>query len=147
DADKDTRKNGSKNGSKDRNKDAAADAPRVAIAGVADYFVVGQLAALQPDGARGILMRVAAGNRPVMVALDADADLTVASGDSYFCQTGDQVQLTGLKHPTGIIQAETVEVEGAMPLGGAVDAQARYRRLDPRGNPANRSDAKDKDKD
>lgn len=81
---------------------------------IQNFKVVGQLRAVQQKK-----LQVVVGNRPIIVDLDENATISVAAGDATFCQQGDQIHITGLRNPAtkNLIQAETVEIVGAKPLG------------------------------
>ena len=66
--------------------------------------------------------------------------ITVSAGDPTFCQPGDEVKLNALKLPNGIIQADTILITGAKPLG-VVDpkALARNNRSNNRTKPNDKS--------
>ncbi len=91
-------------------KTALAPAP----AGSQNFRVVGKIAAAQGD-----TLRVAAGNLVIMVQLDPAVVITVAAGDTTFCMEGDKVEVTGLRNASQkeVVEAETVIVTGAKPLG------------------------------
>jgi len=93
-------------------KSTLAPAP----AGSQNFRVVGKIAAAQGD-----TLRIAAGNLPIMVQLDPEVVITVASGDTTFCMEGDKVEVTGLRNASqkDVVEAETVIVTGAKPLGTA----------------------------
>lgn len=88
---------------------------------VQDYLVVGRLQAIQGDR-----LQVFAGNVPVIVQAAADLEIKVTAGDPLFCQAGDEIQLNGLKNPSGVIQGKEIEVTGAKPLG-SVDEKDQVR--------------------
>jgi hypothetical protein len=117
-----------KPGAKGKTAEPTALAP--APAGFQNYRVVGSIVAAQGD-----TLRVAAGNLPIMVQLDPEVVITVASGDTTFCMEGDKVEVTGLRNAgqKEVVEAETVIVTGAKPLG-AVDPEMANR------NPKNRRD-------
>ncbi len=112
-------------------------------AGFENYRVVGKVAAIQ-----GNMIRVAAGNLPITVQLEPDATITVASGDTTFCMEGDQVEITGLRNSAqeNVVQAETVIITGAKPLGAANQQQqkkpAGRNRRDKGGDDADKTDGK-----
>ncbi len=85
------------------------------------FQVVGMVRAVQGDH-----LQILAGNRPLILQTSSDLKITVASGDATFCQPGDEVKLSALKLPNGIIQADTIIVTGAKPLG-VVDPRALAR--------------------
>ncbi|MCA9131509.1 MAG: hypothetical protein KDA45_00070 [Planctomycetales bacterium] len=89
----------------------ASATPRPAEPGAMNVLVVGLLRGLQGDK-----ISVVAGTRTIVAQLAPDADIVVSSGDTFFCQPGDQVTLTGLKNPAGLVQAESVRIQGAKPL-------------------------------
>ncbi len=97
------------------------------------FQIVGMLRAIQGDR-----LQIAAGNQPLIVQASPDLKITVSAGDPTFCQPGDEVKLSALKLPNGIIQAETIIVTGAKPLG-AVDSKALARN--------NRTNGRDKPDD
>lgn len=97
-------------------------------AAVQDYQVVGVVRAIQ--GAR---MQVVAGNQPLIFQAAPEVTVTVAAGDPTFCQPGDEVNVNALKLPNGILQAESIQVTGAKPLGAIEPkALARNQRNNPR---------------
>ncbi len=106
---------------KGRNAKANRAEPVQSAGGVQDYLVVGMLRAVQGDK-----LQIFAGNRPVIVQAEAGVKINVSAGDPLFCQPGDEIKLTGLKSPEGLIQAEAIEVTGAKPLG-SVDEKAHAR--------------------
>lgn len=120
----------------------AASRPATTTPGAAvqEYQVVGVVRAIQ--GAR---MQVVAGNQPLVFQAAPEVTVTVAAGDATYCQPGDEVNVNALKLPNGILQAESIQVTGAKPLG-AVDpkALARNQRNNPR---AKLEDKADKPKD
>jgi hypothetical protein len=71
------------------------------------------------NGRQGSKLRIMTGRQAILVDLTADPRITVASGDVLFCNPGDKVQVTGLRNPSQetLIQAETIEIDGAKPLG------------------------------
>lgn len=101
-----------------------------APATVQAFQVVGILRAIQGDH-----LQIVAGNQPLILQVSPKLKITVSSGDPTFCQPGDEVKLNALKLPNGIIQADTIVVTGAKPLG-AVDPQDLAR------NNRNKVDAK-----
>lgn len=76
--------------------------------------IVGQLRAVQADK-----IQVVAGNRPVIVPMDAAVKISVGTGDTMFCMPGDTVEVVGLTNSAqpSWIQAETVEITGVNVLG------------------------------
>ncbi len=117
--------------------------PTATGAAIQNYQVVGMLAAVQGDQ-----IRIAAGNFPLMLQLDPAIKITVTAADATFCQPGDAVKLNGLKSPQGVIQAESIHVTGAKPLG-AIDPKAsdRNQRNNKRGKPNTAPTANEKTKD
>ncbi len=117
---------------RDKDKNAKASASQANKTGattgaVQDYLVVGMLRAVQ-----GEKLQIFAGNRPVIVSAGASMKITVSAGDPVFCLPGDEIKLTGLKSPQGLIQADAIEVTGAKPLGSVDEkAQARNKRTKP----------------
>ena len=96
--------------------------PSATAAGpVQQFLVVGMLRGMQADK-----LQIVAGNRPLIVQADPNLSIAVVAGDPLFCQPGDAIKLTGLKNPAGFIQADTIEVTGAKPLG-SVDEKAQLR--------------------
>lgn len=123
-------------GNKAKPAAGAADkqaANNVAPAAGQTFQVVGMLRAIQGDR-----LQIAAGNQPLIVQASPDLKITVSAGDPTFCQPSDEVKLSALKLPNGIIQAETIIVTGAKPLG-AVDSKALARN--------NRTNSRDKPDD
>lgn len=125
---------------RDKDKNAKANASQANKTGattgaVQDYLVVGMLRAVQ-----GNQLHIVAGNRPVMVSASPDLKITVSAGDPAFCLPGDEIKMTGLKSPQGLIQADVIEVTGAKPLG-SVDEKAQAR------NKRTKSGEKETDKD
>lgn len=115
---------------------SAADkqaANKVASAAVQTFQVVGMLRAIQ-----GGHLQIQAGNQPLILQASPDLKITVSSGDPTFCQPGDEVKLNALKLPNGVIQADTIIVTGAKPLG-VVDPKAFVRN--------NRTNGRDKPDD
>ena len=107
--------NATQQGAGQRTASGGANQPGVHLNSASqDFRVVGQLSVIQPTK-----LRVLAGNRPLIVDVDQDTQVTVAAGDAVFCLPGDQVQVTGLRNAAqaNLVQAETVEIEGATPLG------------------------------
>ncbi len=102
-------------GSKAKQPANAAGNPaanNIAPAAVQTFQVVGVLRAIQGDR-----LQVVAGNRPLILQASPELKITVSAGDPSFCQPGDEVKLNALKLPNGIIQADTILVTGAKPLG------------------------------
>ncbi|MEO8271251.1 MAG: hypothetical protein ABI557_16130 [Aureliella sp.] len=106
-------------------------ANNAAPAAVQTFRVVGILRAVQGDR-----LQVVAGNQPLILQASPEMKITVSAGDATFCQPGDQVKLNALKLPNGIIQADTIIVTGAKPIG-SVDPKdiARNNRADNRDKP------------
>lgn len=128
-------KNSPATNARDKDKNAKGNANQAnkpgtaatAVGAVQDYLVVGVLRAVQ-----GNQLQIFAGNRPVMVSAGAGMKITVSAGDPGFCLPGDEIKLTGLKSPAGLIQADVIEVTGAKPLGSVDEkAQARNKRTKP----------------
>ncbi len=110
-----------------RDKSGKGNGPPAAAGAVQDYLVVGMLRAIQGDK-----LQIFAGNRPLILQADPGLKITVSAGDPTFCQPGDEIKLTGLKSPAGLIQADTIEVTGAKPLGSVDEkAQSRKKRSKP----------------
>lgn len=110
------------------NRAAERSATTTPGATVQDYQVVGVVRAIQ--GAR---MQVVAGNQPLIFQAAPEVTVTVAAGDPTFCQPGDEVSVNALKLPNGILQAESIQVTGAKPLGAIEPkALARNQRNNPR---------------
>jgi hypothetical protein len=106
-----------------RNKAQAADptANNAATAAIQTFQVVGMLRAIQGDR-----LQVFARNQPLILQASPELKITVSAGDPTFCLPGDEVKLNALKHPNGLIQADTIQVTAAKPLG-AIDATALAR--------------------
>ncbi len=92
--------------------DDAQEGPPAA-AGFQRYRIVGKLAGMQADK-----IQVMTGARPLIVKLDPAVSISVTSGDTSFCQPGDEVQVSGLTNPAQAnwIQAESLSITGAKPL-------------------------------
>ena len=99
-------------------------------AAVQTFHVVGMLRAIQGDH-----LQIMAGNQPLIIQASPELKITVSAGDPTFCQPGDEVKLNALKLPNGVIQADTIIVTGAKPLG-VVDPKTLAR------NNRNKPDAK-----
>lgn len=71
------------------------------------------------NGRQASKLRIMTGRQTILVDLTADPKIKIASGDVLFCNPGDKVKVTGLRNPAQetVIQAETIEIEGAKPLG------------------------------
>ncbi len=106
---------------KAKTKEPAPQVSKTVVGGAQTFDIVGQVGGIQADR-----IQIRAGNRPLMLQMDPALAITVSSGDAMFCQPGDEVKLTGLKNPAGLVQAETVEVKGAKPLG-AIDESKSLR--------------------
>src|SRR5690606_28409180 len=108
---------------------SAAVKPTAPLAGAAAqaYQVVGVVRGIQGDR-----MQVLAGNQPLIVQAAQEVTVTVSAGDPTYCQPGDEVHINAFKLPNGILQAESIQVTGAKPLG-AVDPKtlARNNRNNP----------------
>ena len=128
-----------------RNKPANARGDNTAgpTGAVQDYLVVGMLRGIQGDK-----MQVVAGNRPVIVPIARDLKISVTAGDPLFCQPGDTIEMTGLKNPAGLVQADVIDVTGAKPLGSVDEKDQRQNRAAKGGKDgdAKATDAKDSDK-
>ena len=120
-------------------KPGKEDKVAAAPAGSQNYQIVGQLRGFQTNK-----IQVAAGQRPIMVELSPELVISVASGDPYFCQAGDQVEISGLKNSSGLIQADTVQVKGSAPLGPG-ESKATGRNSRTRGSAATRGKLGEKD--
>jgi len=123
-----------------RDNKGKADTAAAPQGSVDDFLVVGMLRAIQGDK-----LQIFAGSRPVIVPFASDLNVTVTAGDSMFCQMGDEIAITGLKNPAGLIQADTIVVTGAKPLGSVSTKDAsRSGRGPSRGklDEKNSSDAK-----
>jgi hypothetical protein len=86
------------------------------------YRVVGQVV-----GVQGGKIFVQAGQVRVQLELDPDAVITVSSTEAMFSQVGDEVKVSGLRTAgqDKFIQAETVQITGASPLGLAEGKAAK----------------------
>lgn len=75
--------------------------------------IVGQVRAIA-----GNKLQVLAGNRPLIVPLDTQAEISVLAGDAMFCMPGDKVAIEGLRNPAqpDWVQAESVEITGVNSL-------------------------------
>lgn len=98
---------------KGKSKVAAAGATAPAGSGVMDFRIVGKLTGMQ-----GNVIQVAAGNRPIMIELAEELEITVAAGDTTFCVAGDKVSATGLKNAAqpNYVEAEKITITAAKPL-------------------------------
>lgn len=107
----------------------------VAPAAVQTFQVVGMVRAIQGDH-----LQIVAGNHPLILQVSPDLKITVSAGDPTFCQPGDEVKLNALRLPNSIIQADTIIVTGAKPLG-VVDPKtlARNSRTNGRDKPDTQS--------
>jgi hypothetical protein len=102
-----------------RDNKGKADAATTPQGSVADFLVVGMLRAIQGDK-----LQIFAGNRPLIVPFAPDLNVTVTAGDPLFCQMGDEIAINGFKDSSGFIQAETIVVTGAKPLGSVDEKEA-----------------------
>jgi len=90
--------------------------PAASSAGAQPYRVVGQVVGTQSGK-----VFVQAGSVRIQFDLDPKAVINVAARDTTFMQIGDQVKVSGLRNAAQeqYIQAETVAIVGAKPLGPA----------------------------
>lgn len=81
--------------------------------GAQQLKIVGQIRAAAADK-----LQVFAGNRPIVVQLDPQAEISIQAGDAMFCMPGDKISVEGLKSPSqeGWLQAESIEITGLSPL-------------------------------
>lgn len=75
--------------------------------------VVGQVRAVA-----GNKLQILAGNRALLVPLNAQAEISVSAGDAMFCMPGDKVTIEGLRNPAqpDWVQAESIEITGVNSL-------------------------------
>ncbi len=119
------------------NRAAARQTPNNLASAVKRYQIVGVVRAIQGDR-----MQVLAGNQPLIFQAAPEVTVTVSAGDPSYCQPGDEVIVNALKLPNGIMQAESIHVTGAKPLG-AIDPKALARNQ--RNNPRAKLDKDEKD--
>lgn len=96
-----------------RRQQPAPQQPPASAEATQEYRIVGKVMGIEQGR-----MQVMAGNRPVMVELEPELKVTVASGDLTFSNPGDQIKVSGLVNAAqpNFIQAESVRIEGAEPL-------------------------------
>ena len=102
--------------------------------------VVGQVRAIA-----GNKLQVLAGNRPLLVPIDTQAEISVQAGDAMFCMPGDKVAIEGLRNPAqpNWIQAENIEITGINSLSPMAANNNRSGQV----NRSRRAATKDKNAD